>query len=104
MRPIFGFALYSPSGRISDFFRSVDLAPRPRRWGNYRAADTEVNRVYVGDMTEAAQRQFFELGAPGARGEDYAQHLGAQARFRNRWLSDHILDMLADVPSIDPAD
>jgi hypothetical protein len=102
MHAVWAHALYTPYGRISDFF-GAGRAPGPRRWGDYKSTELEVLHVYVGDMTHAAEREFRLLATP-TLGYEHAQHTGPQARFRNQWLLEHMLEMMADVPSRAPAD
>ncbi len=102
MNAVWAWALYTPEGRLSDWYRTEEQCPSPRKWLSYRASDLGRQRKYVGDMTDAEARRFFDAADP-ALGYDECKR-SAQARFRNRILAPRILDMMADMPHVGPAE
>lgn len=99
-----GFALYTPHGRVSDWFRRADQAPQPQRYRNYPARDQQLLQAYIGDFPEHLAREIFRAATPGVLGYERAARTGPQARMRNAYLVKHIDLHVADVPHRTPAE
>lgn len=101
MPDLYGWALYTPHGRISDWFPDAASCPQPRKWRDYRASDLEVVRAYVGYIPIAPWR-FWDMAARDLGYE--ACRSSKQAAYRDQALRESVDVMLADVPSESPAD
>lgn len=103
MESVWAYALYTPYGRVSDWFPSPSSAPQPYAFSQYRTREMELSRRYIGDFSESNRRRIFHLADENVRGYDQCRR-SPQARLRDRLLLLHLDEMLADAPSIGPAD
>ncbi len=99
---VMGFAVYSPAGRMTDFFGSRAACPRPGPYRNWRTADMEIQEQWVGEMSSEEARKFFALANPAIYDPE-ACRTSEQQRFRDRVIASGY-DLLADVPQRWPAE
>src|SRR3990167_3748458 len=103
MSPICAYALYTPAGRIRDWFDSPSTAPMPHPWHDYQTRYVWLERGYVGPMSASEEQQFFASAERSVRG--YAAcRPSAQALLRQEIVGDRLLDDLSDIAQVPPAD
>lgn len=100
---VWGHAWYSPVGRLSDWFRRAADLPAPRTMPGYRLREIEALRLYIGNMPASAERRVFRYANGAVWGYD-ACRTSAQARLRDRVLLRYLTDMIADIPTMGPAE
>jgi len=97
-----GWAVYSPAGRMTDFFGSRAQCPRPGPYRDWRASDMEIQEQWVGEMSGDEERRFFALADPTLYDPDACRE-SEQQRYRDRIIGSGY-DLLADVPQRWPAE
>lgn len=102
MPALWGYALYCPAGRLTDWFRRPSDCPSARTYRRWRSVEIECLRQYIGAIDDTDAARLFRLANRTIYDLD-ACRSSRQAQYRDPLLAAS-LDDLADVPQVWPAD